>query len=202
MNSTEIIKKGQWIETLEGISQVLVAQDIFVEEFDRQSSETLNLGDLKNTIVTYQILCDFSGKPRKRNRVNACNSTLCSELSQENEKLLQNIKESNTRIIEAHDKYTYKGKIGSWCAAWLPVDKKCSESTLNTLNEINRTIHKPFTYKEYCQKLGPENLYFPDPKDLESDYFIVVEFFNESYKVVDKKRLFNDVRCRISARIA
>lgn len=67
MDSSNVIKEGEWICTSYGIALAGRVYNLYYEEYDL-IPQNKKIGDLNMSIVTYRLFGDYEGHPIRRNR--------------------------------------------------------------------------------------------------------------------------------------
>lgn len=81
MNSDILV--GNWVCTVEGISQIIEIRHTYKEEYSISYGQSYKIGEIFRTFVIYKVYCSFSGKVRKRDHVKSCVASLCAPLSED-----------------------------------------------------------------------------------------------------------------------
>lgn len=193
------LSNDQWIETEEGIGQVISLHDCYVEKFSPSFlSGEKSLGELDLKICQYKLFMNFEGKIRKRSAIFTLNANYCEKLSDRYRKLRNEVIEQNG---EAYDKFqSDKAKKPLKVNFELFFHNESGidlDSMKESVKGINASLNKPFVFDDFIELVDNKGLAIDfdkankNPNLKVPDYYI--RLHNENYDSKDKKLLFNKV---------
>jgi len=191
---------GQWIGFTEGLGQVLFIREDYVEKYSSEYFEGKKVGEDLGDILVYKQLCDFTGKLRKKNLVDWAPARYCEPISDQYRKVVEAIKSNSP---EEYRKYlVYDSRLVTTVTTEIsfgvPPDTIASAGKI--IDEINATIKKPFTLKEFLATASVMEL----PLDFSrakkyvpgSGQNFTVNLSCPLYKTINKQRIYSKVWCR------
>lgn len=140
---------GQWIGFTEGLGQVLFIREDYVEKFSPEYFDGKKVGEDLGDILVYKQLCDFTGKLRKKDLINWAPARYCEPISDQYRKMVEAIKSNSP---EEYRKYlVYDSRLVSTVTTEISfrVSPDAVATYKKLIDEINATLKKPFTLKEF-----------------------------------------------------
>jgi len=142
MSEVKEFDVGEWIETMDGICQVLGTEKYVVEEFFRADFPELNLGDVFDNKVVYKIFCDFDGKPRKTKFITHHSSKWCDPLSDKYINIRDRVIEEYPDLYQKFEKRSIEKPILSNVEFSIRVEPKRKEEIIESLNNLLSSLKK------------------------------------------------------------
>jgi hypothetical protein len=139
---------GEWIETMDGICQVLGTEKYVVEEFFKSDFPELNIGEVFDNKVVYKIFCDFEGKLRKTKFITHYSSKWCAPLSDKYIKIKDLVIEEHTGLYQEFEKRAIKNPILSSVEFSIRVDPKRKQEIIKNLNRLLSDFDKKHSFNE------------------------------------------------------
>lgn len=194
---------GQWLQLIDGLGQVLFIRENYVEKYSHEFFEGKKLGEYLGDTVVYKLLCDYSGKLRKKDLINWTPARYCEPVSEEHQEMVGTIKANSP---EEYRKYVlYDSRLVPTITTEISfrVFPVAIASVEKVIDEINNTIKKPFTLKEFLATASEMKL----PLDFSearkyvpgSGQNFTVNLSCPLYKTINKQRLYSKVWCRENA---
>lgn len=200
-----ILSNEQWIETEEGIGQIISLHDCYVEEFSPSFlSGEKNLNDLDYTICHYKLFMNFEGTVRKRSAIFNTNAFYCGELSEKYRKVLGQKIEKNSEAYEKFLKLKSKKPVKVNFDLFFHDTGDVDIGGLKgEIEKLNLAMNKPFIFEDFLRLLSDKNLDIDlikankNPNLTLSDFYI--RLHNEDYASKDKKLQFKKVELIINS---
>lgn len=190
-------ESGDWIDTLDGIGQVLLVKAEYVEEFIFDSvRKGKNIGDVDHISVIYKLLCDYDGKLRKRNKIATANINACDPISKQSKLVLGSIKEKNSDAYKEFIELRYEDRKPILHVFSFNISKDYLY-ILDEVNRINEGISHPFVFKELnCYLKAEYGLDLLKQEKIEhTECYIDISLINEDFSINERKeRLFNKIK--------
>jgi len=193
------LKAGDWVVNEDGIAQVVSMHSTYIEEF---SINYLNgsqaIGDLEYELCAYKVLCNFDGKPRKRNIRLVMNAEYCEPVSGEYLALLSNFKVKHPR---EYARFTdFKSKVPIKRSYHLSFHYRHPDLSglIESVAAIDSELPKPFVFSDFDKLAKTKKLNldisraYADPNIQPADFFL--RLYNEDLATRDNKMLFWEVR--------
>jgi hypothetical protein len=139
---------GEWIETMDGICQVLGAEKYVVEDFFKADFPQLSPGEVFDNKVVYKIFCSFDGKPRKTKFITHYSSKWCDPLSDKYIKIRDRAIEEHPDIYQKFEKRVIEKPILSSVEFSVRVDPKRKHEIVENLNKILSKFEKKHSFNE------------------------------------------------------
>ena len=191
---------GQWIGFTEGLGQVLFVREDYVEKYSSEYFEGKKVGEDLGDILVYKQLCDFTGKLRKKDLVNWAPARYCEPISDQYRKVVEAIKSNSP---EEYRKYlVYDSRLVTTVTTEISfgVPPDTIASVEKVIDEINTTIKKPFTLKEFLATASEMELPLDFSKARKyvsgSGQNFTVNLSCPFYKTINKQRIYSKVWCR------
>ena len=140
---------GQWIGSTEGLGQVLFIREDYVEKYSSEYFEGKKVGEDLGDILVYKQLCDFTGKLRKKDLINWAPARYCEPISDQYRKMVEAIKSNSPEEYRRYLVYDSRLVTTVTTEISFRVPPDAISSVEKVINEINKTIKKPFTLKEF-----------------------------------------------------
>lgn len=185
---------GQWVQLTEGIGQVLVVRAIHVEKYTTEYYEGKKVGEYIDDVLICKLLCDFSGKIRKKNRILATRSAYCEPLDRESRDTLSKIKKQIPDEYRRYLIYDEKADIGGSVSIEFSLSSERIKEVEEEISRIKTCLPTSFTFKEFL-KIAKETglsldfessrIYTPG----KGQNFSLI-FFNRLYKSINKERIY------------
>lgn len=193
---------GDWVDVREGIGQVVFSNDLYIESWmNHNNSLDGNDGEYQDTIIVYKILCDYSGKLRKRNIYSSATSKLCGHASQESLSLIYDMKDKESSHLEKflNNKYDDNKPIGCVHNIAINISSENREELMKSIEEFSLNNHDLFGYLQleaYLNQNGfnLNSMRVHESRGLDKEDKTIIQLFNKSYITKNNKRMFSSVR--------
>lgn len=191
---------GQWIGFTEGLGQVLFIREDYVEKYSPEYFDGKKVGEDLGDILVYKQLCDFTGKLRKKDLINWAPARYCEPISDQYRKVVEAIKSNSP---EEYRKYlVYDSRLVATVTTEISfrVPPDAISTVERIIDEINTTIKKPFTMKEFLQTA--KDVALPLDFSRATKYVpgtgqnFTLNFSCPLYKTINKQRIYSRVWCR------
>lgn len=184
------MKTGDWVDTLHGIGKVISIHPIYADDFDTLFNNK-TLGEKLQDIIVYKVFCDFDGNIKKRVFFDSGDSSCCTPLCEDSQKLIDNILIGQPQKIDDFTNKTSQKKFGSWIYIYLNYE----EDNFKALDNV-KGLKYPISYSKYAELISGLNVelklkhYSVDPNP-----YITLSFYNENFEYSNGQRLFTRVNC-------
>jgi len=145
------LKKGDWFCGENGFA---VFEGIYNEYFDKYDNvpEDKRTGDFKLAIVTYNLFCDFDGKPIKRNRFKTWNLYGCNLMPSTDKKILDmSIKKNPKEYASFLEFQKVKHEARTWVIFECSVYDGAEDRILQDWEKVKKNLPSEFTFKEFLK---------------------------------------------------
>lgn len=194
-------KPGQLINTYDGIAEVIIVSDYYVEEFSQEENSDKVNGDYFRGICAYKILCDYDGGFRKRDRVKSCRLDMCSILSEETSAMISRLKKESPEEFKRFESYKIKKKLGDKVDLWLNIPVEHVDNVVKGFENVARSVGENFTFDEFTNLLkinGVDDvLKTMHHSDIGVRKNCIIDLFNEGFIVRDKQTVFTEFKYTI-----
>ncbi|MET0116408.1 MAG: hypothetical protein ABW090_03180 [Sedimenticola sp.] len=194
---------GQWIQTEEGVGQVISTHDLYVEEYSPDFLEgKKEIGELLVRVCVYKILSDYQGKIRKRKIIITSNIEYCDPISNEYKRIINKIIHENPAAFNRFMKLECNKNLYDEHRIFFQNRSHNIESLKAGIDEINQELNKPFVFKDFKMAVKKHGLDIDFAKanknpDLRPPDFYI-SLFNENYAIRNKQALFTKVQITIN----
>lgn len=127
---------GEWIETMDGICQVLGTERYIVEDFFRADFPQLSPGEVFDSKVVYKIFCSLDGKPRKTKFITHHSSKWCEPLSDQYIKIRDRVIEEHPGLYQKFEQRVNEKPILSSVEFSVRVEPKRKHEIIENLNKL------------------------------------------------------------------
>ncbi|MEM6514328.1 MAG: hypothetical protein AAF660_15060 [Pseudomonadota bacterium] len=129
----------------DGVAQVISLSDVYIEEFNLcYRSGRCGLGEFIHTLVSYKVLCDFEGVPRKRNRATFASLSEVDVASAETLEIVSGIRNKHEEYFLDFLRYKSSVRLKNSYNAWLNVPEDEAHELAAYVNSCD--LEMPFTY--------------------------------------------------------
>lgn len=144
---------GDWIETIEGISQVLGTEKYVVEDFFKCDFPGLRVGETFDNKVVYKIFCDFEGNPRKTKFIAHCSSTWCDPISKKYSELKDKVIKEHFDKYEKFSKRTIEKPVLANVEFSVRVEPKRKNEIVANINKLLVNLNKEFSFDQLQDRI-------------------------------------------------
>lgn len=149
MENLSSFEIGQWVQIEGGIGQVLYVRPIYVERYSSDYFDGRKVGEFIYDAVVAKVLCDFSGKIRKKNRITWFNANYVNAADEQDMLVVQKIKSENPGEYRNYVVYDERRTIGISTEIDFALDSEVIEDLTSRLQAIAMRLPNTFTMKEF-----------------------------------------------------
>lgn len=198
--ATTSFEIGAWVETFEGIAQVLYVRENFVEKYTPEFCDGGKVGAYLFDMLVCKLLCNFDGKIRKKNRTTALRSDYCKSADAESMAMVESIKKNfpdDYRNFVVGDE---RADVGDSVLICFNVREDAIAGLHEEIDAINCALGKSFTISEFVDMAKDRKIALDftqvKPHTAGASVNFAVVLFNRLYKTVGKNRIYSRVWSR------
>lgn len=149
MERNSTFELGQWVQIDGGVGQVLYVRPIHVEKYSSEYFDGKKLGEFLHDVVVAKMLCDFSGKIRKKNRMTWFNANYVNSADDQDIAVVRKIKTESPDEYRNYVVYDERRTVGISTEIHFTVNHEVIPDLTNRLQSIAASLPNTFTLKEY-----------------------------------------------------
>jgi hypothetical protein len=185
---------GQWVHLTEGIGQILLVRTMHVEKYTTEYYEGRKLGEYIDDVLVCKLLCDYSAKIRKKNRIVAARSSNCEPIDAESRETVSRIKDQTPDEYRRYLVYDEKADIGGSVSIEFSLPSERIKEVEEEMARVQGCLPNSFTFTEFLKASKEAGLSL----DFESTRMYTpgtgqnfsLIFFNRLYKSINKERVY------------
>lgn len=191
----KIFEIGKWVATEDGYGQVLKNIPVYIEDYEVDI--TLNKGELKRNLYLCKIICDFNGKPKKRNLINVYSSI--DIIDKQGKGLVKKIKDNFKAVYEDYILFESKTPLIRQFFLSYEINSNNSDLIINLFENLRTNLPTHFTFKEFSKEFNKNdfpfklNNFISYKESQEKNSNLTIRFDSLDYRVFNKEAIFNNI---------